>query len=435
VRVGVHIRSVQTWESGASVPSADRLQPLIAALFEAGGFSTGREMDEAAALWLAADRASTRQHPPFDRHWFAEFLAPPDDIAAGDELGTSMPPTSTTAPAPCMADWSDAPDPIEFVGRATEVATLSDWVVRERRRLAAVHGMGGVGKSLLVARVARDVAGQFERVYWRNLRNAPSFSEWCDGAIRFLSDDPRATPVDPTARTEALLSLLRARPCLVVLDGFEALLQAGSQAGDFLPDCTRFAAFVRAAADCQHQSCVLLTSRQVPLAMLQTGARVLELGGLDCSEARGLLRGLTGTDGDWEQLVARYGGNPHALKLVANSIREVFGGGIAEFMAQVPTGTMLSGLRHMLEGQCDRLSPLEREVVDLLAGAQVPISFVGISAELAPRVTRSSVLEAIEALRHRSLVECKRPGGEFKLQSVVWEYVTDRAQLAPAMAR
>jgi hypothetical protein len=422
---------VQAWESGPSVPGADRLQPLIAALLEAGGFDAGREIDDATRLWDAAERASTRQYPPFDRRAFVELLASVEGSSSGGKHidGISMRATRS------KVEWSDAPDPLDFVARTREVATLSDWVVHNRHRFAAVHGIGGVGKTMLVARVANDVAPQFERIYWRNMREAPSFGEWCAAAIKCLSDDSQAIPEDETARTEVLLSVLRARPCLVVLDGFEALLRAGSQEGDFLPECAGFAAFVGAAADCNHQSCVLLTTREVPLVMLQTGARVLELGGLDCSGAQELLRGLVGEDGDWEQLVSRYGGNPHALKLVGYSIREVFGGDIAEFMAQVPPGTMLSGLRHMLAGQCDRLSPLEREVVDLLADAQVPVSFVGISAELAPRVARSNILEAIEALRHRSMVECKQPGGGFKLQSVVWEYVRDRAQLAPALAR
>src|SRR5579871_1241056 len=55
-RVGVHIRSVEDWESGSSYPSAERLRALISALLDAGGLSAGREAREAEALWAAALR-------------------------------------------------------------------------------------------------------------------------------------------------------------------------------------------------------------------------------------------------------------------------------------------------------------------------------------------------------------------------------------------
>jgi hypothetical protein len=76
--------------------------------------------------------------------------------------------------------------------------------------------------------------------------------------------------------------------------------------------------------------------------------------------------------------------------------------------------------------------PLDRQVVRLLADARRPVEFRGISAALAPRATRSAVLDAVEALRRRSLVECSRTGGGLMLQSVMTEYVADGEGLAPA---
>jgi len=48
-RIGLHMRSVQSWEAGANHPSAQRLQALIAAFLELGGFTVGRETLEAEA--------------------------------------------------------------------------------------------------------------------------------------------------------------------------------------------------------------------------------------------------------------------------------------------------------------------------------------------------------------------------------------------------
>src|SRR5262245_34288956 len=65
-RTGVHLRSIQAWESGVSFPSTDRLQALTQALLEAGAFANGQETSEAQALWAAAERESSRHRPSFD---------------------------------------------------------------------------------------------------------------------------------------------------------------------------------------------------------------------------------------------------------------------------------------------------------------------------------------------------------------------------------
>src|ERR1700682_3588925 len=60
--------------------------------------------------------------------------------------------------------------------------------------------------------------------------------------------------------------------------------------------------------------------------------------------------------------------------------------------------------------------------------ATEPVTLGELSAELAPRAGRGAVLEAVEALRRRSLVErsqTTRAAAAFTLQSVVLEYVTD----------
>src|SRR5262252_2265721 len=74
-RVGVHLRSIQGWESGLSYPSATHVRPLIAAFLETGGFSSGQELIEAQALWAAIVREAPHFDTPFDAAWFAELPA------------------------------------------------------------------------------------------------------------------------------------------------------------------------------------------------------------------------------------------------------------------------------------------------------------------------------------------------------------------------
>lgn len=53
--------------------------------------------------------------------------------------------------------------------------------------------MGGIGKTTLAAQFAREVARDYQRVYWRSVRNAPSFADWSAAAVGFLSDQQRLT--------------------------------------------------------------------------------------------------------------------------------------------------------------------------------------------------------------------------------------------------
>ena len=52
-------------------------------------------------------------------------------------------------------DWGEAPAVGAFHGRVEETATLSRWLLVDCCRLIGVLGMGGIGKTLLTAMLAR----------------------------------------------------------------------------------------------------------------------------------------------------------------------------------------------------------------------------------------------------------------------------------------
>ncbi len=70
--------------------------------------------------------------------------------------------------------------------------------------------MGGIGKTTLTARLARDLAQEFAVVYWRSLRNAPPVEEWLGGAIAALSAGQTIVPDGFEARLGLLLHLVYA---------------------------------------------------------------------------------------------------------------------------------------------------------------------------------------------------------------------------------
>jgi WD40 repeat protein/transcriptional regulator with XRE-family HTH domain len=439
-RVGVHRRSVQEWEIGVTYPTAARLEALVRVLLEADGLTAGQEETEARALWAAVQRDAAHAHASFDASWFARLQAEraashaPEPASGGGPRPSS--PLSLGQARPDEGerneDWGEAPDTVRFVGRTQELGALRSWLLDERSRLVVVLGMGGIGKTSLAAKVAQDTAPRFDRVYWRSLRDAPPVGDWLASAIGFLSDQQLVPPTAESERLTSLLELLRQRRCLLVLDNSEALFEPGQQEGRYRSGLAGYGRLFRAVGEASHRSCLMVTSRERPpeLSMLNGEAlRTLELAGLGVDEARVLLapKQLRGTSQQWAELNARFGGNGLALKLVGETVRAVFGGDIGAFLEEA-AGGVFGGIRRLLFEQVERSSALEQQVLRVLAVEREPVTIVALLAALGPRVGRGAVVEAMEALRRRSLADrAETPGAAaFTLQSVVLEYVTDR---------
>lgn len=62
--------------------------------------------------------------------------------------------------------------------------------------------------------------------------------------------------------------------------------------------------------------------------------------------------------------------------------------------------------------------------MDWLATHREPVSVLALQAEIAPPVSRSKLLEALESLSGRSLIEISLAG--FTQQSVVMEYIAEQ---------
>src|SRR5207302_8859608 len=231
-------------------------------------------------------------------------------------------------------EWNNALDVPSFYGREGELATLAQWVVQERCRVVSVLGMGGIGKSALAVHVMHRLAEHFDVVIFRSLRDAPSCEALLEACLQVLSPELLAlAPESLERRLHLLLEQLRTWRVLLVLDNLESLLEEGDIKGRLRPGFEAYGRLLRQVAESGHQSWLLLTSREKPAELRvlegrQSPVRSLRLGGLEVAACAQLLteHELVGSPQERAHLVERYGGNPLALNIVAETIADLFAG-------------------------------------------------------------------------------------------------------------
>ena len=195
-----------------------------------------------------------------------------------------------------------------------------------------------------------------------------------------------------------------------MLDNLETLLESGDRAGNYLAGYEGYGRLIGRLAESAYQSCVLLTSREKPkeiepLEGVRSPVRSLRLAGVDEQAVHELLsdKGLSGTSLAWHGFVTSYAGNPLALKIVAQAVSDLFNGDLDRFLQE---GELIfNGVRPVLRQQVGRLSPLEHLLLTWLAVLREWTTLDTLVQVTHPRVLRAQLLEALEALSRRSLLE------------------------------
>src|SRR6266699_3634542 len=431
--LGVTRRAVIDWEGGLTYPKADHLKQFVVLTIERQAWPFGHEAEEVRALWQAA-----RQKVLLDEAWLGELLshiqASPASQPGEETSITTPPPDALASPSRGgpRVDWGGAPDVASFYGREWELDLLSSWAVEERCRVVSVLGQGGIGKSALATKVMHRVVEGFEVVIWRSLRDVPTWEALLDSCLQVLAPQALSdVSANPERRQDLLLECLRSRRVLLVFDNTESFLEEGEDSGHIRPGYEGFIRVLRRIAGTEHQSCLLLTSREkpgdlVPLEGNRAPVRALRLTRLDAGACQQLLaeKGIAGSVAEQLQLIEAYAGNPLALKIVAQTIVELFDGQIVPFLEQGEV--VFGGVRALLDEQYARLSVVEQSVLVWLAILREPVTVQEMLAVLSAPLPRAQVLEAVESLRRRSLIEPGSRPGSFTLHSVVMEYVTAR---------
>ncbi|MCG6136203.1 MAG: NB-ARC domain-containing protein [Nostoc sp. LLA-1] len=341
---------------------------------------------------------------------------------------------STPELTPTTQFWGEAPDVSMFYGRTTELTTLKHWIIEERCRMVTLLGMGGVGKTWMSVKLARHLLDDFQVVIWQSLRNSPPIPEMLADLIQCIVNEPEIDlPTTVQGRISLLMNYLKRVRCLLILDNVETILVDTSvthKTGYFRPGYEGYGQFFRQVGEANHQSCLVLTSREKPKQIGRMEGetlpvRVLQLQGLQTKEVQEIFNAkgsFWGSQMEWHNLIERYAGNPLALNIVSTTIQKLFDGQIGEFLQQ--DIVVFGEIYHLVKQHINRLSNVENQIIKWLAINYQPISFSELRSQISPSISPQQLLEALESLQERSLIQ--KSAACFSLSPIVKKYLNNQ---------
>ena len=320
-------------------------------------------------------------------------------------------------------DWGGVTEADFFCGRTEELAEIKRWIIGDKCRLITVFGMAGMGKTALAVELAQGIEGDFDYLIYRSLKQVSPLTELLGDWLEILTNSPRRElPDSIDIRLARLIDRMTYHRCLLLLDDGEEILQSDNLSGRYREEFQDYEKLLRRMGEAPHKSCLVLMSREKPkdidfLEKRQNTVKSLFLGGLDELSAREMVNkeGGQGTEREIRDFIELYRGNPFFLKLALARIVDIFGGNIAEFLQ---TGTInFSDIKGMIEVQWQRLSEIEREILEVLAREEEAISV----PELRSKLNKPGLTDAVDSLRKRSFVESRDSG--FILPNLIQSYV------------
>ena len=373
-------------------------------------------------------------------------------------------------------DLTEAAQVSSLYGRQRELEQLEQWVMKDRCQLVSISGIGGVGKTALIAEFAAQSAAEietskfarrnnpfldrstFDFVVWKSLRDAPSLPSLLTQVTTFLTSHSSAENSSAEGRLiesdritiSSLLQQFRQFRCLLVLDGWEVLLKSGDRSGVYRQGYEDYGSLLQQIAETQHQSCVVIASREIPrevpreisrstarkvtrIADLAQTTHQMQLSGLSVSAGQELLQSLgcsaLTAAADWQAGVERCGGSPLVLNAAAQFAQAYMGGDVSELLSYLQQDSLLTDeIRDSLKRQFERMSISEQQVLLWLAKHQLDHSLTAVQQAFVQTLSPQDLLLTIDSLQRRSLLNPSSKASrtaQFSLCPIMQTYLVD----------
>ncbi|BAZ10655.1 WD-40 repeat-containing protein [Calothrix sp. NIES-4071] len=328
--------------------------------------------------------------------------------------------------------YGEIPNISCFYGRTKELNEIKVSIIENNLRCLAVVGMGGIGKTTLVAQFIREHQAAFECIIWQDLKAPIKLIEMLRQWLIYLGLDYNSSHLSDNSSISKIIEYLKTRRCLLVLDNVESIMQDG-RVGSFYREYEEYGELLRRIREATHQSCLIITSREIPSDFTyfhhypeNQQCCILKLGGLQVNDIQQLYTKLgtfNASESEWSELTEYYGGNPLELRIVATEIKETFQGDISQFIKEFLRFGYLSQIRDLFNAQFNRLSEFEQEVVYWLSIYHEPVTRQQLQQDVSTIEAQQNLIDSISSLRRRSFIE--ESGNGFTLQPVLMKYATE----------
>jgi tetratricopeptide (TPR) repeat protein len=336
-----------------------------------------------------------------------------DEVAGKSSKSAQLPGPQTadakslSAAPPLPQRWiHETTEDEYFTGRSQDLSRLDRWSADPDVRVIAITGMGGLGKTSLVAHWLKNKGSN---ILLRSIKGVLFWSIYADRDVkslfqaitRFAVDELGVAPPQGKVDIAATaLDMLRNTSMLLVIDGLELLqdLPSASGYGALLREELR--ELLDGACRLRHDSLVLLTSR-FPFSDLDLylgrGLRGRHLDRLSDAEGAALLAAcdVGGTNAERESASRKFNGHPLGLRLLALALLQRGGGDPGRLIEQVFDKAALS-----------EEIPLERKLKHLLdfyekGMPRIQVALIGIVSffrSLAPKRTILALARRLPAV-------------------------------------
>lgn len=319
-------------------------------------------------------------------------------------------------------DLTIAPKITHFYGRDQELANLSKFILEQNTSLTSVLGFSGIGKTTVVKRFVDLNKEKFNLVIWRSLKFTKSLDSLLDELLKIIDSESNSNTNDKFIQ---LFDYLEKKRCLIILDDVQELFIGQQFTGQYQKKYKDYRTFFRMMTDIEHQSSLILISREKCQEMLCLdeelyAVKVLEIEGLhDIKFFKN--QGLQDEE-MWTKLIDLYEGNPVYLKDITILIRDIFLGKTSDFL-QENSLFLTENIKSQITELFTRLSPIEQEIVSEINKCNQPVSREDLRKSLS--LDSMELINGLQSLQRRYLIQTiESEKVVFNLSPVIKRFLT-----------